>query len=130
MALAPTCGALAHALRPAHSHGESDWSRNDNREFSSSLYGKDRLQIKCSMKVTVLSIQCVDRDEYEVQLQIGETNCGGRLRRDPTATVWITDSAISDCLQSTPMACKHVAKTVGDYARGRDIRFPVDLGEF
>lgn len=82
------------------------------------------------MKITILNIRNVTANVFEVFLNIDGANHNGTLTRDVKAPVWHPSVEFSRCLQNTGHAAKHVAKAVGDFSRGQQLCFPIDLGEF
>ncbi|MDB6021691.1 MAG: hypothetical protein JWQ04_1548 [Pedosphaera sp.] len=84
------------------------------------------------MKIIVLAIRQAENNAFEVELRIDGKDCRGSLTRDAKApvSVWNPDLRFWECLKGTGLAPKYVAKVAGDFAQGKEICFPVDLGEF
>ena len=86
------------------------------------------------MKVTVLSVARVndvnEDEEFEVQLRVGDRICYGRLKRQGSLPIWHSDSALYKCLEHMPMAPRCVNQVVADVRSGKDISFPVEVGDF
>ena len=68
--------------------------------------------------------------EYEVQMRVDGVPHTGHVSLIPEDNVWTYDSSFMAPLKEAPFAPRAVIDVIHDFHEGKNVSFPVDLGDF
>lgn len=82
------------------------------------------------MKVVIQSIEKIGDDpKYEIHMLIDGVERVGSLTREVRGPVWIFDKEYYTALQASPGAPRRVSSFVADLYKGKELIFPINLGD-
>jgi len=84
------------------------------------------------MKVIVQTVRSLEANVFEIEFSMDSQLCRGKLTREAAGSgfLWHADPNLSKAWQHRGMLSKHVLKIVGNFSRGKQVDFPVNLGDF